>query len=60
MWGGTPEADATFFGQLVIMEVKGRQTIRCGYCNRCMLYSVFACTQCIVYSVSTHDHGMER
>ena len=27
---------------------------------RCTLYSVYACTRCMLYSVSTHDHDMER
>jgi len=47
--GGTPEAEATFRGQLVIMRMKGRQTILGGCCTRCMLYSV-----------STHAHDIER
>ena len=52
-------------GQLVIMRMKGRQTILGECCTRCMLYSVYAvlgvcCTRCMLYSVSTHDHGMER
>jgi len=25
-----------------------------------MLYSVYACTRCMLYSVSTHDYDMER
>ena len=40
-YGGTPEADATFRGQLVNMRMKGWQTI-CECCNQCMLYSVYA------------------
>jgi len=57
-----PEAEATFRGQLVIMRMKGRQTILGTWC---MLYSVYAvlgvcCTRCMLYSVSTHDHDMER
>jgi len=41
VYGGTPEAEATFRGQLVIMRMKGRQTIfEC--CTQCMLYSVYA------------------
>jgi len=47
--GGTPEAEATFMGQLGIMRMKGRKTILGGCCTWCMLYSV-----------STHDHVMER
>jgi len=40
VYGGTPEAEATFRGQLVIMRMKGRQTIfEC--CTQCMLYSVY-------------------
>jgi len=39
--GGTPEAEAAVRGQLVIMRMKGRQTIfEC--CTQCMLYSVYA------------------
>ena len=54
--GGTPEAEATFRGQLVIIRMKGIQTILDGCCTRCMLYSVYAvlgvwCTRCMVYSV---------
>jgi len=44
-----PEAEATFRGQLVIVKMKGRQTILGGCCTRCMLYSVL-----------TRDDGMER
>jgi len=41
VYGGRPEADVTFRGQLVIMRMKGRQTIfEC--CSQCMLYSVYA------------------
>jgi len=41
VYGSTPEAEATFRGQLVIMRMKGRQTIfEC--CTQCMLYSVYA------------------
>jgi len=41
VYGGTPEAEASFRGQLVIMRMKGRQTIfEC--CTQCMLYSVYA------------------
>jgi len=62
---GTPEAEATFSSQLVIMRMKGRQTILGGYYTLCILYSVYAvlgvcCTRCMLYSVSTIDHGMER
>jgi len=54
--GGTPEAEATFSSQLVIMRLKGRQTILGGCCTRCILYSVYAvlgvcCTRCMLYSV---------
>ena len=50
--GGTPEPEATFRGQLVIMSMNGRQTIL-GW----MLYSVYAvlgvsCTGCMVYLVN--------
>jgi len=49
--GGTPEPEATFRGQLVIMRMNGRQTIL-GW----MLYSVYAvlgvcCTRCKLYWV---------
>jgi len=41
VYGGTPEAEAIFRGQLVIMRMKGRQSIfEC--CTQCMLYSVYA------------------
>jgi len=51
-----PEAEGTFRGQLVIMRIKGRQTILGVCCTRCMLYSVYAvlgvcCTRCMLYSV---------
>jgi len=43
MEGGTLEAKAsTFRGPLVIMRMKGRQSILGGCCIRCMLYSVYA------------------
>jgi hypothetical protein len=56
MEGGTPEAEATFKGQLVIMKMKVRETILGGCCNRGMLYLVYAvlgacCTRCMLYSV---------
>jgi len=41
-WGGTPESQATFSGQLLIMRMKGRQTILGGCCTRCMLHLVNA------------------
>jgi len=41
-WRGTPEAEATFRGQLVIMRMKGQQTILGGCCTRCMLHMVYA------------------
>jgi hypothetical protein len=43
------EAEAIFRGPLVILRMKGRQTIWGGCCFQCMLYSV-----------STDDNGMER
>ena len=43
------EAEASFRGQLVIMRVTGRETI-----------SGVSCTRCMLYSVSTHDHDLER
>jgi len=51
-----PEAEATFRGQLVIMRMKGRQTILGRCCTRYMLYLVYAvlgvcCTRCMLYSV---------
>jgi len=64
MYGGMPEVDAIFRGQLVIMRMMGRQTIfEC--CTDGMLYLVYAvlsvcCTRCMLYTVSTHDHAMER
>jgi len=51
-----PEAEATFTGQLVIMRMKGRQTIMSVCCTRRMLCSVYAvlgvcCTRCMLYTV---------
>jgi len=41
MYGGMPEAEATFRGQLIIIRMKGRPKIfEC--CTQCMLYSVYA------------------
>jgi hypothetical protein len=40
--GGTPEDEATFRGQLLIMRMKGRQTILGGCCTWWMLYLVDA------------------
>jgi hypothetical protein len=37
VWRGTPEAKATFSGQLDIVRMKGRQTILGGCCTQCML-----------------------
>ena len=56
--GGTPEAEATFRGQLVIMRMKGRQTILGTY----SVYAVLGvcCARCMLYSASTHDNDMER
>jgi len=53
--GRTPEAEATFRGQLVLMRMKGWHTIFECY-TQCMLYSVNAvlgvcCTRCMLYSV---------
>jgi len=58
-------AEVSFGGQLVIVRMKGRQTILGGCCTECMLCSVYAvldvcCTRFMLYSVLTHDHGMER
>ena len=52
----TPDAAPNFRGQLVIMRMKGSQTIMDGHCTRCMLYSMYGvlgvcCTRCILYSV---------
>jgi len=54
--GGMMEAEATFSSQLVIMRIKGRQTILGGCCTQCILYSVDAvlgvcCTWCMLYLV---------
>jgi len=46
-----PEAEAIFRGQLVIMRMKGRQTIFGGCCTRCMLYSVNVVLGVFLYSV---------
>ena len=53
---GTPEAEATFRGQLVMMRLKGIQIISGGCCTWCMLYLVYAvlgvcCTWCMLYLV---------
>jgi len=40
-----PEAEATFRGQLVIMRMKGRQTI---LGTQCMMYLAYACTRCML------------
>jgi hypothetical protein len=56
MLEGTPESEATFRGHLVIMRMKGRQTIL-GECSTwCVLYLVYAvhgvcCTWCMLYLV---------
>jgi len=49
-------SDAVLRGQLVIMGMKGRQTILAGCCTHCMLYLVYAvlgvcCTGCMLYWV---------
>ena len=59
--GITPEADATFSGQLLIVRMYGRQRCLRGcfiveYSTRCPLYVVYAvlgvcCTQCMLYLV---------
>jgi len=51
-----PEAEATFWGQAIIIRMKGRQTILgmlyvvygvLRVCStQCMLCSVYACTRC--------------
>ena len=63
-WGGRPEAEATFRGQLVIIRIEGRHTILGGCCTWCMLYLVYAvlgvcCTRCmLVLGVnSSSRHG---
>ena len=40
--GDTPEAEATFRGQLEIERMKRRQTIVGVCCTRCVLHSVYA------------------
>jgi len=42
MSGGTPEAEATFWGQLLIMTMKRRQRILDECCTWGILYSVYA------------------
>jgi len=42
MYGGMPEAETTFRGQLVIVWMKEWQTILAVCCIRCMMYSVYA------------------
>jgi len=51
-----PGAEATFRGQLVIVRMKGLQTILGAWCTQCMLDSVYdvlgvCCTPCMLYSV---------
>jgi hypothetical protein len=57
MNGGLPEAEATFWGHLLIMRMKGRPTIMRRYSPWWLLYTVYAvldvcCTRCRLYSVS--------
>ena len=47
--GACRNTEASFRGQLVIVRMKGRQTILGGCCTWCMLYTVLI-----------DDHGMER
>jgi len=53
-WGGTPEGEGTFRGQLKIVRMKGRQILLGVCCTR------VCCTRCMLHSVLTHDDGMER
>jgi hypothetical protein len=39
-----PEAEVIFRGHLLIMRMKGTQTILGGCSTQCMQYSVYACT----------------
>jgi len=53
---GTLKAEATFWGQLVIVRMKERPTIMVGCCTQCLRYSVYSvlsacCTRCMLYSV---------
>jgi len=47
--GGTPEVEATFRSQLLIMRMKGRQTLFSGCCTRCMLCLGYAVLGVYVY-----------
>jgi hypothetical protein len=54
--GGTPKAEATFWGHLIFMRMKEGQTFLGGWCTRCILYTVYAvfgvcCIWCKVYLV---------
>jgi hypothetical protein len=54
--GGIPEAEAIYRGQLLIMRMKGRETILGECCTQCMLYTMYAvlgvyCNRCMLYSV---------
>jgi len=60
VYGGTPEVQATFKGQLIIVRMKGRRTILGVYCTRCMLHSAYAALSVCYNSVLTNDHSMER
>jgi len=51
VWGGTPDAEATFRGQVLIMRMKGRLTILGVCCTRCMLRLGVCWTRCMLYSV---------
>jgi len=42
LYGGMPEAEGRFRGQLEIERIKGRQTILDVCCSRCMLHSAYA------------------
>jgi len=57
--GGTPEVEATFRGQLILVRMPGSQTILSVYSTQCMLHSVQSALGVGYNSVLTHDHGME-
>jgi len=58
--GGTPEGEASFRGQLVIMKLKGGQTSFSGCYTQCVIYSVYVvlavcCTQCQLMIMAWRD-----
>jgi len=46
-----PDAEATLRGQLVIVRMKGKQSILVGCYTQCILYMVYSCTRYMLYLV---------